>query len=44
MQPGGQIYEALQTYRTNIGLVSSTGGLTWGEMTGSVEDYNAQID
>ena len=40
MAPGGQIYEALQTYKEDIDLVNTTSGLGgWAGMTASVDDF-----
>ena len=40
LQPGGQIYDALQTYKDNIGIVTNTSGLnSWEDMVASSKDF-----
>ena len=39
MSPGGQIYEALAKYKHDMGIVEGASGLTWSDMTGSIDQY-----
>ena len=39
MSPGGQIYEALAKYKQDMGIVEGASGLTWSDMTGSIDQY-----